>query len=138
MRLLSQFVEGIYESEENYLFLEKNGQTAFIKTTNYEKAKTGHVSEKTIYSCEDCSGCPYKTKCIRGNNCKNSMEDRTKNIQVSKVFKEKREKDLERITSKKVHEIMSFVKVHLFYEIPQYFNKNEYRFTQKRLRINCF
>ena len=66
------------------------------------------------------------------------MEDRTKNIQVSKVFKEKREQDLERITSEKVHEIMSFVKVHLFYEIPQYFNKNEYRFTQKRLRINCF
>ena len=40
--------------------------------------------------------------------------------------------------SEKVHENMSFVKVRLFYKIPQYFNKNEYRFTQKRLRINCF
>ena len=33
---------------------------------------------------------------------------------------------------------MSSVKVRLFYEIPQYFNKNEYRFTQKKLCINCF
>lgn len=28
-----------YESEENYLFLEKNGQTAFIKPANYEISK---------------------------------------------------------------------------------------------------
>lgn len=29
-----------YESEENYLFLEKNGQIAFIKPANYEISKT--------------------------------------------------------------------------------------------------
>lgn len=29
-----------YESEENYLFIEENGQTAFIKPANYEIAKT--------------------------------------------------------------------------------------------------
>lgn len=28
-----------YESEENYLFLEENGQTAFIKPSNYEISK---------------------------------------------------------------------------------------------------
>ena len=86
-----------YESEENYLFLESNGQLSYIKPANYEisktrkykndigkienmeydsaansyicrngkklewervrhvKSKTGYVSEKTIYKCEDCN-----------------------------------------------------------------------------------
>ena len=29
-----------YESEENYIFLEENNQTAFIKPANYEISKT--------------------------------------------------------------------------------------------------
>ena len=29
-----------YESEENYLFIEENGQRAFIKPNNYEISKT--------------------------------------------------------------------------------------------------
>ena len=29
-----------YESEENYLFIESNGQTAYIKPQNYEISKT--------------------------------------------------------------------------------------------------
>ena len=29
-----------YESEENYLFIEGNGQTAYIKPQNYEISKT--------------------------------------------------------------------------------------------------
>ena len=33
-------VDAGYESEENYLFLEENGQLAFIKPTNYEVSKT--------------------------------------------------------------------------------------------------
>ena len=94
-----------YESEENYLFLESNGQLSYIKPANYEisktrkykndigkienmeydsaadtyicrnvkklevecvrhaKSKTGYVSEKTIYKCEDCNRCPYKSEC---------------------------------------------------------------------------
>ena len=100
----------IPDSEENYLFLEANGQLSYIKPANYEisktrkykndigkienmeydvkkdiytcrngknlrvdhirhsKSKTGYVSEKTIYKCEDCNGCPYKSECIKGNN----------------------------------------------------------------------
>lgn len=130
-----------YESEENYLFLEENGQLSYIKPANYEisrtrkyrndigkienmaydaetdcytctnrrkltadhirhsKSKTGYVSEKTVYQCEDCSGCPYKKKCIKGNNCKTPLEERTKTLQVAKTFLKYREKDLERIRS---------------------------------------
>jgi hypothetical protein len=130
-----------YESEENYLFLESNGQLSYIKPANYElsktrkykndigkienmaydqesdsytcrngqkleadhirhaKSKTGYVSEKTIYKCENCSGCPYKSECIKGNHCKTPIEERTKMLQISKTFLKQREKDLERILS---------------------------------------
>jgi len=90
-----------YESEENYLFIEENGQSAFIKPNNYEKAKTatGYTRVTSVYRCEDCKGCPYKTECIKGNNCKTPMEDRLKTLYVSKTMKQKRQEDLERITS---------------------------------------
>lgn len=130
-----------YESEENYLFLEKNGQLSYIKPANYEisktrkyrndigkienmeyneasdiytcrngkkltvdhirhsKSKTGYVSEKTIYRCENCESCPYKKDCIKGNNCKTPLEERTKTLQVAKTFLKYRQKDLERILS---------------------------------------
>lgn len=130
-----------YESEENYLFLEANGQVPYIKPANYEisktrkykndigrienmeynpeadfytcrngkklkadhvrhsKSKTGYVSEKTIYKCEDCSGCQYKNDCIKGNNCKTPLEERTKMLQVAKIFLKYRQEDLERILS---------------------------------------
>jgi transposase len=130
-----------YESEENYLFIEKNGQLSFIKPSNYEisktrkyqrdisrienmdydeigdyyicknnkklmfsktikrKSKTGYISEKTIYTCEDCSSCSYKSKCIKGNNSKTPLEERTKNLETSKLFNKLRKKDLERVVS---------------------------------------
>ena len=130
-----------YESEENYLFIEKNGQTAYIKPQNYEISKTrkykkdisrrenmeyhadrdsyiclngreltvtnerrskttsGYVSVKTYYRSPDCTGCPYKTECIKGNNCKTPMEKRNKVLMVSKTMSQKRAEDLERITS---------------------------------------
>ena len=130
-----------YESEENYVFLEANGQIPYIKPANYEisktrkyrndigrienmeyhaesdiyicrngkklkadhvrhsKSKTGYVSQKTIYKCEDCSGCPYKNDCIKGNNSKTPLEERTKTLQVAKTFLKHRQEDLERILS---------------------------------------
>lgn len=130
-----------YESEENYLFLEGNGQLSYIKPANYEisktrkyrndigkienmeydeeadvytcrnnqkltvdhishsKSKTGYVSEKTIYKCENCESCSYKKECIKGNNCKTPLEERTKTLQVAKTFLKYRQEDLERILS---------------------------------------
>lgn len=130
-----------YESEENYVYLEGNGQLSFIKPTNYEisktrkyqsdigrienmeyheagdyyicrnnkkltvsdeikrKSSTGYVSEKTIYTCEDCSTCSFKSSCIKGNNCKTSMENRVKNLETSKLFNRLRKEGLERIIS---------------------------------------
>ena len=130
-----------YESEENYVFLDKNQQLAFIKPSNYEKAKTrkykndigrienmnydetndsylckngkhllfayirhsksktGYISEKCIYQCCECKDCPYKTACIKGNNCRTPMEERNKILSVAKTFQKYRKEDLERILS---------------------------------------
>ena len=63
------------------------------------KSKTGYISEKTIYRCGDCGGCPYKKECIKGNNCKTSLEERTKTLQVAKTFLRYRAEDMERILS---------------------------------------
>ena len=131
-----------YESEENYSFLENNGQLSFIKPANYElsktrkyqhdisrienmnynydgdyyvcknnrrlyakdtknkKSKTGYISKKTVYVCEDCCNCPFKSSCIKGHNCKTPLEDRTKKLETSKKFQKQRADDLARITSK--------------------------------------
>lgn len=130
-----------YESEENYLFIEDNSQTAYIKPQNYEisktrkfrcdisrrenmqycpdgdfyicrngksltfdyerhsKTKSGYKRTESIYSCKECSDCPFKTACIKGNNCKVPMEDRLKTIHVSRTYEQKRREDIERITS---------------------------------------
>lgn len=130
-----------YESEENYLFLEENGQLAYIKPQTYEISKTrkyrndigrmenmvydkekdcyhckngqaltaqyerkertasGYRRTVTVYQCSECSGCPYKTECIKGNNCKTPMEERRKVLYVSKKMKEKRQETMVRITS---------------------------------------
>lgn len=130
-----------YESEENYLFLEDNGQLSFIKPANYEisktrkykndisrvenmtyhqqndcytckngktltvqyvrksKTKTGYQRETTVYKCDNCSDCPYKKDCIKGNNCKTPFEERNKVLHVSKKMMKYRQDNLERITS---------------------------------------
>ena len=53
-----------YESEENYVYLKANGQAAYIKPNNYERAKTrawkndiGHFENMTYLSDEDAYLC---------------------------------------------------------------------------------
>ncbi len=80
-------------------YICRNGKKLKVECVRHAKSKTGYVSEKTIYKCEDCNGCPYKSECIKGNNCKTPMEERTKTLQVAKTFLKQRKEDLERILS---------------------------------------
>ena len=56
-----------------------------------QKSKSGYETEVTVYECEDCGGCPYKSKCTkaRGN----------KRLYLSKSFLEKRQESYENILS---------------------------------------
>ena len=87
-----------YDSESDS-YICKNKKKLTVDHIRHSKTKTGYESEKTIYKCEDCSGCPYKSECIKGNNCKTPLEERTKTLQVAKTFLKYREEDLERILS---------------------------------------
>lgn len=92
-------VENMEYHEEGDYYMCKNGKKLVLTGIRKDKSKskTGYISEKSLYSCEDCTGCPYKEKCITGNNCKTPLEERTKHLQVSKKFKAQRATDLERI-----------------------------------------
>ncbi len=68
-----------YDSESDS-YICKNKKKLTVDHIRHSKTKTGYESEKTIYKCEDCSGCPYKSDCIKGNNCKTPLEERTKTL----------------------------------------------------------
>ena len=85
--------------KENDLYLCKNDKRLISKGTFKRKSKTGFISVKSSYECEDCTSCPHKSDCMKGNNWKVPLEERRKNIVLSKSFMSYREQDLERILS---------------------------------------
>lgn len=87
-----------YDAAQDLYFC-KNGRELSVSYERTEKTATGYKRKTTVYQCQDCSECPYKTACIKGNNCNTPMEQRNKALYVSKAMKQKRAEDLERITS---------------------------------------
>ena len=77
----------------------KNNKRLYARNIITRKSKTGYVSKKTIYVCEDCLNCEFKSKCIKGHNCKIPLEERTKKLETSKKFNRQRKEDLQRIIS---------------------------------------
>lgn len=55
------------------------------------KSKSGYQANVTVYECEDCHDCQYKTKCTKAKG--------NKKLSVSKKFIQKRLRSLENITS---------------------------------------
>ena len=92
-------IENMEYDVKKDIYTCKNGKKLGVDHIRHSKSKTGYVSEKAIYKCEDCNGCPYKSECIKGNNCKTLLEERTKTLQVAKTFLKHRKEDLDRILS---------------------------------------
>ena len=93
-------VENMEYIEDSDCYICKNERILSKQYVRHSKTKTGYKREFTVYKCDDCSDCPFKRDCIKGNNCKIPFEERNKVLQVSKKFMRCREKDLERIISK--------------------------------------
>lgn len=89
--------ENMTYDEKEDIYLCQAGRKLTVTGLKRTKSKTGYVSEKTQYTCEDCSHCELKKQCIKGNNSKVPLEERTKKLEVSKVFQQKRTECLERI-----------------------------------------
>lgn len=92
-------IENMDYDENSDSYICKNGKQLSFTHVQRSKSKTGYVSEKNIYQCKKCKDCPYKKKCIKGNNCKTPIEERNKTLSVAKTFLKYREEDLERILS---------------------------------------
>ena len=92
-------IENMNYDTKNDLYICQNRKKLKLEGTKIKKSKTGYKSEKSIYICEDCSDFTYKSQCIKGNNSKLPLEQRTKKIEISKKFNNQRQKDLERIIS---------------------------------------
>ena len=80
-------------------YICRNNKKLTVTGIKRTKTRTGYISEKTIYKCENCTSCPYKSECIKGNNCKTPLEERLKVLQVAKKFLKFRQEDLNRILS---------------------------------------
>ena len=90
-------IENMEYDAESDVYICRNAKRLTTDYVRHSKSKTGYVSEKTIYKCEDCNGCPYKAEFIKGNNCKTPLEERTKTLQVARTFLKYRQEDLKRI-----------------------------------------
>lgn len=86
-------------SRKTDVYICRNKKKLAVSGIKHSKSKTGYVSENTIYICEGCSGYPYKNDCIKENNCKTPLKERTKSLQAAKTFLKYRKDDLERILS---------------------------------------
>lgn len=83
--------ENMKYNEETDEYTCHNGKQLKAIYTTRRTAASGYTSERTVYECENCEGCPYKQKCTRavGN----------RKMKVSKKFIEKRKVSYENIMS---------------------------------------
>jgi transposase len=80
----------LYNSETDEYTCHNGKQLKVVGQTKKTSA-TGYVSDVTVYECENCEGCPCKEKCTKAKG--------NRQLRVSKVFVEKRQKSLENITT---------------------------------------
>ncbi len=74
--------ENMIYDEEKDEYSCHNGKKLKVTGITHRKAASGYRSEVTVYECEDCDECPYKTKCTKAES--------NRRMQVSKTFVEKR------------------------------------------------
>ena len=79
------------EDEDSYICAA--GKKLLFKGTTHKKSKSGFLSVKYIYQCEDCTGCAIKEKCTKAKG--------NKQIHVAKEFLRLRKNSLKNITSPK-------------------------------------
>lgn len=77
------------DSDDSYICAA--GKKLLFKGTTNKKSKSGFISVKRVYQCEDCTGCAMKDKCTKAKG--------NKQICVAKEFLRLRKISLKNITS---------------------------------------
>lgn len=81
---------------ENMRYLEEadayvcaNDRILWPVGIHQKKSASGYRSKMTVYQCEDCSGCSYKSKCTKAHG--------NRRMKLSKTFMEEQKKSYENI-----------------------------------------
>lgn len=90
--------ENMYYDAENDAYICHAGHLIQAAYQKKIKSKAGYPLVTTVYSCVYCDGCPHKTRCIKGAS-KTPLEERSKNLYVSKTFQRQRREMEARITT---------------------------------------
>lgn len=83
--------------KENDCYVCHNGKRIHKVGERKSRTASGYVRTETNYHCDECSGCPFTEKCMPGKNWKKPLEERFKNLTVSKEFDRLREDVYSRI-----------------------------------------
>lgn len=85
-------VENLIYDEEKDSYLCPNGKQLIFAYESRHKSENGYQITNKNYVCEDCSGCPYREKCFKGN-----YENRK--VSVSRTYARQNREATERITT---------------------------------------
>ena len=91
--------ENMHYDKNSDCYICHNGKKVEKIKKRTVKTASGYLKEETHYYCSECDGCPYREKCMSGNNWKKPLEKRYKKLTVSRVFEELREEEYRRINS---------------------------------------
>ena len=83
-----------YDPEED-CYICHNGKKVKKVKVRTVKTASGYLREETHYHCSDCDGCPFREKCMPGKNWKKPVDERFKNLVVSREFERLRSKEYE-------------------------------------------
>jgi hypothetical protein len=87
----------LYDAE-NDVYICHAGHRLQAAYEKKSKSKAGYQLVTTVYTCTHCDGCPHKPKCIKGAS-KIPLEERSKNLYVSKNFQRQRQEMEARINT---------------------------------------
>lgn len=91
--------ENMYYDKDGDFYICHNGKKVEKTGVKIRKTSSGYLREETHYECHECSGCPYKEKCLKGKNWKKPLEKRYKKLTVSRLFEELRAEEYRLINS---------------------------------------
>lgn len=91
-------IENMEYDEEHDVYICAEGKQLVFSGLRKDKTQSGYISEKRLYSCQDCSECSRKKECIK-SHAKKPLEERNKNLTDARKFNEYRKQSNENIQS---------------------------------------
>lgn len=85
--------ENMFYDEKADEYICQNNKKLKVVNKRQRKSKSGYIADITVYECESCEGCSYKSKCTKSKG--------NRQLWVSKNFIKQRTNSLKNITTPK-------------------------------------